>query len=331
MRVSVVIPCYNSGPQLRKTVAGALAQTAAPLEIICVDDCSTDDTWATIQELEKSSGGIVRPLRHGSRSGNPATGRNTAIAAALGDWIAFLDHDDLWLPRKLELQAREHAEQPEAGVIHTDGWLEENDDPATRRRMHERIPAPRRDFLRACFHGNFTLNSTAVVRRDWLARVGGLNESPALLGVDDYDLWIRLARLGCWFAFVAEPLAIWRRHGGNLSGNEVRRLRGCLTILEGLLAGEPQLERMLGAREVRARLLALRLDVAYRLIRRGEFESAREELARVWSRGRQEPSLWRLRMELALRDWRRRRAWQRVRSVQHLFRDRSRRALERAL
>lgn len=330
MRVSVVTPCYNSGLHLRKTIASALEQSLPPLEIVCVDDASTDGTWDTLRELESRTGGVVRPLRHESRRGNPAFGRNTAIAAAKGDWIAFLDHDDLWLPTKLELQGRALAEQPEAGVIHTEGWMEDNDDPSTRQLMHEFRPAPRRDFLRACFHGNFTLNSTALVRRDWLTRVGGLDVAPKLLGVDDYDLWIRLARLGCSFAYVPEPLTIWRRHGGNLSGNEVRRLRGCLTILEALLASDPELERTLGAEEVRVRMLSLRLEVAFRLMRQREFEKAREELVRAWSEGRWEPSLWRLRLELAWRDWQRRKTWQRVRSVQRLFRHRSRQASVRA-
>lgn len=326
MRISVVIPCYNSGEQLRRTVASALKQTLPPMEIVCVDDSSTDATWQTIQELEKSSGGVVRGIRHETRKGNPAYGRNTAIGAAKGDWIALLDHDDIWLPGKLEAQARRAKTNPEAGVIHTEGWMEDDDDPATRRLMHARVSAPEKNFYRACFHDNFVFNSSAMVRREWAERIGGLDTAPELLGVDDYDFWMRLARAGCVFGYVPEPLAIWRCHGGNLSGNETRRLKGCITVLERALKADPGLRTLMGPEAMRSRFLFLRLEVAQRLIRKGQFDEAREQLEKACAEGRAEPSMWGLRLKLALRKWDQRKTARHVRKVGKLFRNRAREA-----
>lgn len=96
--VSVIIPAYNSGAYLRLTIESVLEQTHRPIEILIVDDGSTDDTPRTAQ----SFGPPVRLLRQ-AHAGHPAA-RNAGIRAAAGEYIAFLDHDDLWSPGKLESQ-----------------------------------------------------------------------------------------------------------------------------------------------------------------------------------------------------------------------------------
>jgi glycosyltransferase involved in cell wall biosynthesis len=96
--VSVVIPAYNSGSHLRATVESVLAQPHRPLEVLIVDDGSTDDT----PSLAASFGVPVKVLRQ-ERSGHPAA-RNTGIRAACGEFLAFVDHDELWSPGKLALQ-----------------------------------------------------------------------------------------------------------------------------------------------------------------------------------------------------------------------------------
>lgn len=96
--VSVIIPAYNSGAYLRPTVESVLAQAHRPIEILIVDDGSTDDS-ASVAE---SFGPPVRLLRQ-ARSGHPAA-RNAGIRAAVGEYLAFVDHDDLWSPEKLEAQ-----------------------------------------------------------------------------------------------------------------------------------------------------------------------------------------------------------------------------------
>lgn len=96
--VSVIIPTYNYARYLGEAIDSALGQTLAPLEVIVVDDGSTDDT----PELLAAYGDRIRVLRQ--KNAGVAVARNSGIAAARGEYVAFLDADDTWLPRKLELQ-----------------------------------------------------------------------------------------------------------------------------------------------------------------------------------------------------------------------------------
>jgi glycosyltransferase involved in cell wall biosynthesis len=99
-RVTVVIPCYNGAPFISETVASAIGQTHKPIEIIVVDDGSTDDSAA----IAESFGPPVRVIRQANQGESVA--RNRGIDSAIGDWVAFLDADDLWVPHKLEQQLK---------------------------------------------------------------------------------------------------------------------------------------------------------------------------------------------------------------------------------
>jgi succinoglycan biosynthesis protein ExoO len=98
--VSVIIPTYNVAATIRRAIASALAQTRPPLEILCVDDCSTDGTRALLEELAAQDQ-RVRVWQQPHNQG-PSAARNRAIEAASGDWIAILDGDDAWRPQRLE-------------------------------------------------------------------------------------------------------------------------------------------------------------------------------------------------------------------------------------
>lgn len=113
--VSVIIPTYNRGEYLRRAVDSVLAQTYGNLELIVVDDGSTDETPRYLSSLSDSR---VRVVTRGERS-NAARARNAGLAVAEGEFVAFLDSDDLWLPTKLELQMRRLRERPEARWCYT--------------------------------------------------------------------------------------------------------------------------------------------------------------------------------------------------------------------
>jgi len=109
--VSVVIPAHNSGPHLRATIDSVLAQSHGPLELLVVDDGSTDGTPETVE----SYGPAVILLRQ-SRRGHPAA-RNTGIRAATGEFLGFVDHDDLWTPDKLSRQMECFAREPQLDLV----------------------------------------------------------------------------------------------------------------------------------------------------------------------------------------------------------------------
>lgn len=113
--VSIIVPTYNRGEYLRQAVESVLAQTYGNLELIVVDDGSTD---ATPQYLDSLSDSRVRVVRRAQRS-NAAVARNTGLAAARGEFLAFLDSDDLWFPEKLASQMRRLRESPEARWCYT--------------------------------------------------------------------------------------------------------------------------------------------------------------------------------------------------------------------
>ena len=115
--VSVVIPTYNRGPLIAATLDSALHQTRAPLEVIVVDDGSTDGTpdW-----IEAHYGARVRLIRQSN--GGAARARNFGLAETRGEFIAFLDHDDLWLPQKLSLQLEAMESNARVGVVYS-SWV----------------------------------------------------------------------------------------------------------------------------------------------------------------------------------------------------------------
>src|SRR5882724_10991022 len=115
MTVSVVIPAYNAAEYLRRTLCSVVAQTCSPSEIIVVDDGSTDHT----REVCLSFGSKVRYIYQDNDGTFGASASFRGISESGGDLIAFLDHDDLWLPTKLEKQVKLLESQPDAGVAFT--------------------------------------------------------------------------------------------------------------------------------------------------------------------------------------------------------------------
>ena len=206
MTISIVVPTYNSGALLKQTLDSALAQTVAPIEIIVVDDGSTDSTpdWVRahygdrIVVIEQRNGGVARA-------------RNTGWRAARGEWIAFLDHDDVWYPDKLERLSS--AVTPECGVVYS-RWREvdKSGEP-----LPELSQATRQNWWKGrsgdVFGWVFSWRcpivsmSVPIVRRELLKRIGGFD--PRCVPCDDWDLWIRLAR-ACKFAFLDEVTVDYR-------------------------------------------------------------------------------------------------------------------------
>jgi glycosyltransferase involved in cell wall biosynthesis len=181
--VSVVIPVFNGAPFVAKAVASVRKQTMTDVEIIAVDDGSTDGTQAVLDELRRTMGVVWFQQEHGG----PARSRNRGIAAARGEFLALLDCDDVWLPEKLELQVALMRAHPEVGLVHTD--YEGVDEHGA---VLERVTARRSDEPLVCaFVGGHTaLPSTLLIRRTVLDKVGALN--PELYGSEDSDLTIRL-------------------------------------------------------------------------------------------------------------------------------------------
>ena len=196
--ITVVIPTYNLASLLPEAIASARAQQWPAMEIVVVDDGSTDDTESVLNAL--SGDGDLRWFRQ--ENAGAAAARNRGIAAATGEWIAFLDADDVWLPGKLAAQFQQ-IEKGAADFSFTDSRLrfangEERELPC---------PISDRPLMRELLTGNLFGTPTVIVRRRCFETVGGFDEQ--LRTGEDWDMWLRLAS-AFTHAWVRQPLSLVR-------------------------------------------------------------------------------------------------------------------------
>lgn len=209
--VSVVMPAYNAGLYIDEAIRSVLSQDYANIELIVVDDGSKDGT----PELAEQFGDRVTVIRQ--KNAGPAAARNRGIATARGEFIAFLDADDVWLPGKASLQVKYLQNHPEVGVVFGDfmHWSPQADGtflkpPAL---INEKSPfavLPEHSgwIYTVLLFDNVIHIITAMIRRPVVAAMGGLDES--LPTGEDYDFWLRVSRqfradkLDCVLAYYRE-------------------------------------------------------------------------------------------------------------------------------
>jgi glycosyltransferase involved in cell wall biosynthesis len=217
---SVVVPVYNNQAWVGEAIASVLGQTYGELELIVIDDGSTDDTVAAVREY--ASDPRLRLIEQ--ENSGPSAARNAGIAAADSEFVAFLDSDDLWMPEYLAKVDAALAECPDAGFAYVDAWRLDVHGRFFRASAMERQDPPDdpprdpMEFLGLLIeHGNFVFVSTTV-RSSALEEVGGFDTS--LGWVEDLDLWIRILVAGYGAVRTGELLAIKRDRPGSLSGDE---------------------------------------------------------------------------------------------------------------
>ena len=232
--VSVVVPAYNAAATLDETLRSARAQSHLNLEIIVVDDGSTDDTHA-IAAQHASADDRVRVVQQ--RNAGVAAARNKGWRAARSDLIAFLDADDLWAPAKIErqLQALQSAGQ-HVGLVYC--WYVIIDSGGLVTGV-QNGPAWNGNVLNHIFLSNFIGNgSSALIRRQVLVDVGGFDstlQAKGAHGCEDYLLYFRIAE-SQHFALVADHLVGYRNTPSNMSSDRPRMLRSWMLVLEEMLS-----------------------------------------------------------------------------------------------
>lgn len=235
--VSVVIPTYNREAAVARTVDSVLSQDLPPeeVEIIIVDDGSTDDTFSILQELY---GDNARVKLFSIPNGGVANALNFGLSKAQGEFIAFLDHDDFWLPAKLRLQ-RERMEDAAVGVVYC-FWIATDEDgtPLPQEVQHSQhswwkpqkgdvypwifIPDAEQIPRNPIFSMTFPLIRTQLVRD-----AGGFDAD--IVPSDDWDLWIRLSQI-THFDYVPEVLAHYVQHSSQQSKHLERAFRSWLML-----------------------------------------------------------------------------------------------------
>ncbi len=228
--VSVVIPVYNGAHLISASLESVFNQTFQDFEVLVVDDGSTDGTRELLQTFEPQVRVFHQP------NGGASSARNHAIRQARGEFIAFLDGDDLWEPRKLELQVETLRAHPESGLCSTECvcFDEKREWP-----LHLLANVPDAGMVFDLLLVDHCVTTSAVmVRRACLDDVGCFDES--LRGAEDYNLFLRLAKKYP-FRFLRETLVKSRIHAGNLSANLAQMCRDEIVNLDKIDALYPEL------------------------------------------------------------------------------------------
>jgi hypothetical protein len=273
--VSVVIPAYNAASHLAATMRSASAQTFRDLEIIVVDDGSKDDTSAVAEALAASDDRI-RIIR--CANGGVARARNIGIEHSRGSFVAPLDADDLWHPRKLELQLKRFHERPDAGLVYN--WLRRIDE-TDRVLGDSAFPLVEGWVVHRHLLHNFISNgSTPLIRRELL---DDIRYEPALRdagngGCEDYLLQLQLALR---VPFVCAPafLTGYRRSADAMSSDAGRMIRSHIQVFETIEPHVPKSARLV----VRRRIAGLQMELARNRGRRGAFGEATAAVAKALS------------------------------------------------
>jgi glycosyltransferase involved in cell wall biosynthesis len=259
--VSVVTPAYNAGRYLEKCIESILNQTYPSLEIIVVDDGSTDNTRAILSPY--ISQGKIKYF-HQCNQG-PAAARNTAINHSSGEFIAFNDADDLWLPEKLEKQLAFLRDHEDVGMVYADAifcgeeW-ERQKQISRKMRRYETQKSDR--FLRGHIYKgllefNFIVSSSVVVRRSVLQRSGPFLENirgHRLSYGEDFELWLRIARIS-QVDYIPQQLSMRSFHPGQLVHNKRNGYRQMCSLYWYLFFRDEYPEKFVIARKYVENLL----------------------------------------------------------------------------
>jgi glycosyltransferase involved in cell wall biosynthesis len=207
MLISIIIPAYNVEDYIEECIHSAFAQTHKPIEVICIDNNSTDNTWQKLKQLQETYPSLL--IEKELKPGAPAA-RNKGLALSNGEWIQFLDADDLLLPEKIEHQMHLIKNKPEVCFI-----------AAASRKKHingqSTTTIPKQDHpFKSLFTTNLGITSSNLWNKSYINQVNGWDES--LKSSQEADLMFRLLQINSQVIFDAEPLTIIQeRETGQIS------------------------------------------------------------------------------------------------------------------
>ena len=240
MKVSVIIPTYNCAQYITEAVESVLNQTYKDFEIIVVDDGSTDNTKEVIKPYLNKIKYIYQ------QNSGPSAARNRGIKEAKGEYIAFLDADDIWLAQKLELQIKFMEKEKEVGLIFSDMILFNEKGIIKNSFLKEKLffnklsikPLSSTEkviydnVFNALLQENFIPTNTVIVKKECFNKVGFFDKT--LFSVEDRDMWLRIG-LFYDIGFINFPLVLTRFHETNISANQELALKSRLKVMKKFL------------------------------------------------------------------------------------------------
>lgn len=231
--VSVVIAAYNASRWIGETLQSVLAQDFTDFEVIVVDDGSTDDTTAVVANF----GERVRCIQ--KLNGGTSSARNVGIRAARGEYIAFVDADDLWAKEKLRLQM-DFLIRTRLAWVYSDALAFDDESGKSLFRFGKIVRQYDGDVLEALLLGDFIPSPTPIIRRSVFEHVGYFYVSKSLGFAEDWNMWLEIAARYP-VGLVPRPLAYYRVHSMSKTGHvdPLVRLQHYMTIIEEMVAKEP--------------------------------------------------------------------------------------------
>jgi glycosyltransferase involved in cell wall biosynthesis len=221
--VSIIIPTYNRAEDLQRALQSVFDQTFSDWEVLVVDNHSIDETDSLIKSFNDPKIKLFKI----HNAGVIAASRNLGLQHALGEYIAFLDSDDWWLPKKLEesIKYMSHG----ADVVYHDLFYVKKPGQRFnwRRTWRRKLKSP--VFYDLIENGNTLINSSVVVRKKLLNAIQGLSEDKDMVGSEDYDAWLRIAQISEKFQKIPDTLGFYWAGGGGTT-NPIRTLNATQAI-----------------------------------------------------------------------------------------------------
>lgn len=282
---SVIMPAYNTGPYIEEAIASVLAQSRADWQLVIVDDGSPDDLAERVEKFTEDP----RIVFIRQENGGVAAARNTALAAAEGEWLITLDSDDMIEPRYMERMAELLEDDPGLSLVTPDARLVDESGVDLGRNYSQMSAIPPKvdedDALtRLLDHNIFIPMSTS--RRSVVEELGGWDTS--LNSIEDYDLWVRLVAAGHRCAVALEPLAVYRVRAGSITrdadGHNGRVYQMRVLLMEKILRRDDlsPAHRRLAERSLRRAEAGRALADSRSALHEGDYETSRSKAWEAW-------------------------------------------------
>ena len=211
-KISIVIPTFNRRRMLSEAIQSVISQTYTNWELIVVDNNSTDGTMDYMNGLLDSR---IKYFRT-SNNGSIAASRNLGVNNSVGDWIAFLDSDDLWYPNKLSACSKFFTKENDFLYHHLERFGEDiSFDYDDKFIVSKNLQ--RNAFKKLLIKGNTISTSSVVLRKNLLIEVGLMSEELSLKGIEDFHTWLKISRVSNRFKLVDDVLGYYRIHGDNIT------------------------------------------------------------------------------------------------------------------
>ncbi|MBM4053175.1 MAG: glycosyltransferase [Planctomycetes bacterium] len=265
--VSIIMPTYNCATYLPESIDSVLAQTYEAYEIIVIDDGSTDNTKSVLAPyMEK-----IRYIDLGRNKGLP-TARNLGIESAKGEFIAFLDADDIWMPEKLELSIDQFLKNPDVGMVYSKHINVDSKSRYREGKIKGKLPSGN-IFAQLFFEQNFVICSSVVVRKEVFNKAGLFDYE--LVNCQDWDMWLRIA-----FYYKAiginTPLVKYRHSSKSLSKNRDNVLKYQQVVIDKIYNMYKDSENGISKRIYKKRLAAHYSKIGRHYMRMGDASAAKE-------------------------------------------------------